>query len=158
MSYYPGQQIEIEAFVYGPASRLTAACIAGATTLTVADPSRWSAGQSLKLSDGDPQMGPSEIVTIGSISGAVVTLSAGTLRAHPAATMVARILDATIAGTVEKPNATTSSVTLSSVTTGRYRGTFTLSLPGTHDVEVTASGAAVGSNATTFDVQTDRVA
>ena len=156
MSYYPGQQIEIEAFVRGTTSRLTKPCQEAATTLTVADASRWSASQVLKIGEGDPQLGPSELVTVSSISGAVVTLSAATLRAHPAGAPVARILDATLVCTVEKPSAAESTVTLSSVTTGRYRGTFTPDQAGAHDIEVTASGAAVGSNAVAFDVQTDR--
>jgi hypothetical protein len=157
MPYYPGDSIEVDVFVRAVTSRLTAACAAGATTLTVADASRWASPQVLKIDNGDPQMGPSEIVTISSISGAVVTLSAGTLRAHPAGTPVARILDATLAAQVEEPDGTDSALSLSSVTTGRYRGTVTVDQAGQHDIEVVASGTATGANAASFDVVTDRV-
>jgi hypothetical protein len=157
MPYFPGDSVEVDVFVRAVTSKLTAACAAGATTITVADASRWASPQVLKIDDGDPQMGPSEIVTISSISGAVVTLSAGTLRAHPAGTPVARILDATLAAQVEEPDGTDTSLSLSSVTTGRYRGSVTVDQAGQHDIEVVASGTAVGASSVSFDVVTDKV-
>lgn len=158
MSYYPGDVCELDVFVRVTGSRLTAACAAGATTLTVADASRWSGTQVLKIGDGDPQLGPSELVTISSISGAVVTLSAGTLRAHPNGTPVWRIMDATIAGTLEEPDGTEAALSFSSVTTGRYRATSAaFDQAGQHDIEVSASGAAVGAAAVSLSVETDRV-
>lgn len=154
---YPGQLLEFDAFVRGPGSALAAASVAGATTLTVFDASRWVAPNVLKIGNGDPQASASEIVTIQSITGAAVTLTAGTLRAHAAGTPVYRILDATLAAQLEEPDATKTALTFNKVTDGRYRVSVTPDQAGAHDVEVVTSGAIAAAGAVTVYVVTDRV-
>lgn len=156
--YYPGQQVEIEAFVETAGTRLAAAAAATATTITVYDASRWSAGDVLKIGDGDPQTGPARLATIagGGISGNVVTLTAALGAAWGVGTPVYKLAAATIACSVQvEPSGTPAAVSLSSVSTGRYRGTHTLvdADAGENSVEVGATGAVVAAGAVTFSVR-----
>lgn len=152
---YPGQQVEIEAFVETLGSKLAAPALASATTITVYDASRWSTG-TLKIGDGDPQNGPARLATISSITGNVVTLTAALGSAWGVGTPVWLLAAGTIAcGVQVEPAGTPASVTLSSVTTGRYRGTHTLvdADTGENSVEVNSTGATVAAGATTFTVR-----
>lgn len=162
---YPGTQLEIEAFVKAIPSRLAAAAAAGASTITVYDGSRYGNGDTLKLRDGDPQDGPSEIVTLhasAAVAGNVLTLAAGTslARGHGVNTKICKLSAATIAAAIELPDATTAALTLNSVSTGRYRGTYTTTSAnsGANTIEVNATGAAIGAAALPFSVLADLVA
>ena len=156
---YPGGQIEVEAFVETLPSRLSEGRAAGATTLSVYDPSRWSAADVLKVGDGDPQDGDSELVTISSISGKVVTLTAALAWGHGFRTPVYRLSAATIAAAIQRQDGTETTLTLSSVSTGRYRGTYTTSAAdsGPNVVEVNATGTAIGAATAPVTVLADLV-
>ena len=158
---YPGTQIEVEAFVETLPSALAATANAGATTITVYDPSRWTAGGGdvLKLGDGDPQDGDSELVTTASVSGKVVTLTAALSWAHGFRTPVYKLSAATIAAAIQRQDGTETSLTLSSVTTGRYRGTHTTAPAdsGPNLIEVNATGTAIGAGVQPITVLADLV-
>ena len=158
---YPGTQVEVEAFVETLPSALAATAAAGALIITVFDPSRWTAGGGdvLKIDDGDPQHSSSELVTTASVTGKVVTLTAPLAWSHGFGTPVYKLLAATIAAAIELPDGTQTALTLNSVTTGRYRGTYntTPANSGANPIEVNATGAAIGANAVTLNVLSDRV-
>ena len=158
---YPGTQAEIEAFVEILPSALGATAVAGASTITVFDPSRWIATDVLKIGDGDPQDSDSEIVTIagGGITGKVVTLTAPLAWAHGYRTPVYKLLAATITSAIQRQDGTETSLSLSSVTTGRYRGTYTTAPidSGPNIIEVNATGTAIGAAAVVLTVLADLV-
>jgi hypothetical protein len=156
---YPGTTIECDVVVTGQASPLAASVAAGASVITVYDASRWLAGQVLKIGEGDPQSTDSEIRTIAGagITGNVVTLTAALGFGHARDTPVYRILDATMTASVRLPDATTTALSLSSVTTGRYRGLYVPTQSGAHDIEAAASGTVTAVNAERIEVLTDRV-
>ena len=158
---YPGTQIEVEAFIETLPSRLAATANAGATTITVFDPSRWTAGGGdvLKIGDGDPQDSDSELVTTLSVSGKVVTLTAPLAWGHGFRTPVYRLSAATIAGANQRQDGAETTLNLSSVTTGRYRATHTTTAAdsGPNVIEVVATGTAIGAAAITYTVLADLV-
>ena len=158
---YPNTQIEVEAFVETLPSALAATANAGATTITVFDPSRWTAGGGdvLKIGDGDPQDSDSELVTTASVSGKVVTLTAALAWAHGFRTPVYKLSAATIAAAIQRLDGTETALTLSSVSTGRYRGTYTTSAAdsGPNLIEVNATGTAIGAATAPVTVLADLV-
>lgn len=158
---YPNTMIEVEAFVETVPSALAATAQAGATTITVFDPSRWTAGGGdvLKIDDGDPQLSESEIVTTASISGKVVTLSAPLAFGHGFRTPVYKLSAATIAAAIQRQDGAETVLTMNGVSTGRYRATFTTTAAdaGPNVIEVNATGAAVGAAAETISVLADLV-
>ena len=162
---YPGTQLEIEAFIKTIGTKLAAAAAADASTITVYDGSRYAVGDVLKIGEGDSQMGPSEIVTLHASTaptGTVLTLAAGTTlkRGHGVGTQVFKIQAADLTNGVKLPDATVAPLTLNSVSTGRYRGTYTTTgaNSGRNVVEVIATGAAIGGGAVPFSVLADLVA
>jgi hypothetical protein len=159
ISLYPGGQIELEAFIRTAESALAQAGRPGATAIVVCDAGRWSAADALKIGRGDPQTGGCELATIASIAadGVTVTLTAPLKRGHGIGQPVWRLIEATMTGLVETPDGTDTPITLSAVSTGRYRGSYMTTQSGPHAVEVTASGAATAAAALGFDVQSDVV-
>lgn len=161
-SYYPGTVLEFDCLVETEISKLAKPAAEGATTITVFDPSRWSASDVLLIwpngQDADPQATAAELVTISSIAGKVVTLSAATAFAHQAGVDVSHVVNATLAGTVELPNGTsTASVSFANVSTGVYRGTYTTATPGEHVIEVLATGNVIAAIAKKFNVLSDEI-
>lgn len=85
-SWFPkGTPIAVD-YVYGyPMANLAADCTQGATTLTVDNPLGFNPGQDYRIEDGVH----TEVFTLQSVAGSVLTLSAGTLFAHTAASALA---------------------------------------------------------------------
>lgn len=161
-SYYPGTVLEFDCLIETEISKLAKPAAEGATTITVFDPSRWSASDILLIwpngQEADPQATAAEMVTVSSISGKVVTLSAATSFAHQAGVDVSHLVNATVASSVELPNGTsTATVTFSNVSTGLYRGTYTSGTPGEHIIEVVTSGNVIAAIAKKFNIMTDEI-
>lgn len=157
-TYLPGQQIEVEAFNCTVPSALAQPATATALTITVYDASRWSPADVLKIDDGDPQQGRSRLVTIagGGITGNVVTLTAALNFAFEVGTPVYKLANATMAASRQVEfGGTPAAVNLSSVTTGRYRGTVDLvdADAGENSIEVNATGAVIAAGTVSFYVR-----
>lgn len=159
MPYYPGQSVEADIFIEIQGTELLEEAAKGALTMRVADNSRWANGITVKIGDGDPQYSASQIVTLGTIVTATgdCPLTPALKRTFPAGTPVYRLNDAAVTATRVRPDKTTDAPSVSNVTTGRKRVTFTADQAGRHVLEPVASGAVVAAGAVEVVVTRDEV-
>lgn len=157
LSVYPGSVVRLELLVRVNTTALAEAARAGATSLTVYDLTGYTAADSIVIEpSATPELSPQEILTISAASGHVIT-TAATAFAHPKGALVSRLIAATVTAQVKRPDGTVSSGTVNAVSTGRYRLDYTTAYVGTHVVEWSIDGTAIGAGVYTFNVSDDLV-
>jgi len=151
--YDVGDQVPLRAIVVALETRGSIA--SGSNLLTVADATGYATSDPIAVRRAGP-LGSDLLTTISSISGSVLTLAATastTVNRQP----VGKRLAATVTASVEKPDGTNATPTLTPSSTGVYEGSYAPDAKGDYYVRVAATGAAVAADELLFVVRERRV-
>lgn len=154
--YDPGDQVRLRVvWTLNPTS-LAAAAAAGATTITVRDATGYAASDSIIL---EAQTDQEETATVNSVSGRVLTLSAGLIYAHAVNAEVGELAaPSTVTLVLETPDGvetsyTAAAATVTNVSTGIYRRDHSVTLAGLHRYRWVATGTVVAAEEGQFYVR-----
>lgn len=148
-SYDVGDAVTVRAVFGGNVTELVSQMLAGATTLTVLDATGYTGTDTLIMEPGTAR---EERLTVSSVSGTTITVTAASVYAHGVATAVWELADPTaITLKVKDPNnhITTYTYALSEVTkdgTGRYSKSITIDQSGPWWYRWAGTGAVVAAS------------